>query len=288
MTIGQKIRYYRENSHWSQEELAKKLGVSVSTIGMIETDKRNVKDNLKFKLCNLFNISIAELMSSDTLDFELLKNKIISVFIKNKTKKDSFNKIINETINIIEKTLYIHLSKANCNFTETKEIVRNICHFFNDYLSKYEKEKIIAQKETFLEPYTEQIINLLKTINYDNINFENTIIIYPEISIGSQIENSISKDFYDNNKNYIGIKITTDKMLPKYEKGNTLIIQNCQEFYSGQDICFKDKLRYKIGRAYIKDNIVVVKYLNNEYDVEFFNIEDFKKLLIGTVVSVLI
>lgn len=288
MTIGQKIKYYRENSGWSQEELAKKIGVSVSTIGMIETDKRNVKDNLKFKLCDLFNISISELMSNNMLDFELLKNKIISVFIKNKTKKDSFNKIINETINIIEKTLYIHLSKANCNFTETKEIVKNICHFFYDYLPKYEKEKIISQRKTFIEPYKEQIIALLKTINYDNINFENSIIVYSEITIGSQIEKSISKDFYDNNKDYIGIKVLTDKMLPKYEKGNTLIIQNCQEFYSGQDVCFKNKLRYKIGRAYIHDNIVIIKYLNNEYDIEFFNIEDFKKLLIGTVVSVLI
>ena len=286
MTIGQKIKYYRENSHWSQEELAKKLGVSVSAIGMIETDKRNVKDNLKFKLCDLFNISIAELMSSNTIDFEILKNKIVSVFIKNKTKNDIFNEVIKETINIIEETQYIELIKVRCNFIETREILKNIYHFYFNYLPKYEKVAI-PRGEIFTELYKEQTIDLLKKINYKNINFENSIVVYPEIIIGSEIEKSISKDFY-NDKDCIGIKISTNKMSPKYEKGNTLIIQNSKEFYSGQDVCFKDKSRYKIGRAYVQDNIAIIKYLNNEYDIEFFNIAYFKKLLIGTVVSVLI
>ena len=286
MTIGQKIKYYRENLHWSQEDLAKKLGVSVSTIGMIETDKRNVKDNLKFELCNLFNISIAELMSSDTIDFELLKNKIVSVFIKNKTPNDIFNEVIKETINIIEETQYIELIKVHYNFIETREILKTIYRFFSNYLPKY-KRVSIPQGEIFTELYKEQTIDLLKKINYKNINFENSIVVYPEISIGSEIEKSMSKDFYDN-KDCIGIKVLTNRMTPKYEKGNTLIIQRSQTFYSGQDVCFKDKLFYKIGRVYTQDNIVIIKYLNNEYDIEFFNPEKFKRLLIGTVVSVLI
>ena len=43
MSIGQVIRNNREKLGWTQEELAKKLGISVSTVGMIETDKRNVE-----------------------------------------------------------------------------------------------------------------------------------------------------------------------------------------------------------------------------------------------------
>lgn len=72
MSIGENIQKYRKDLKWSQEELARKLGVSVSTVGMIETDKRNVKDAMKFQLCSLFNISISELMGTNEINFRTI------------------------------------------------------------------------------------------------------------------------------------------------------------------------------------------------------------------------
>ena len=93
MTIGENIQKYRKELGWSQEELARKLNVSVSTVGMIETDKRNVKDSIKLQLCSLFNISISELMGTNEINFSKLKNSIIFVFLQYKTDKKTFSEI---------------------------------------------------------------------------------------------------------------------------------------------------------------------------------------------------
>ncbi|EAG7302724.1 XRE family transcriptional regulator, partial [Listeria monocytogenes] len=57
MTIGKKISELRNKRGISQIQLAKDLNVSTSTIGMWETDKRAIKDELIVQLADYFNVT---------------------------------------------------------------------------------------------------------------------------------------------------------------------------------------------------------------------------------------
>ena len=56
MTIGGKIQYYRKMNDYSQEDLAKKIGVSRQAISKWEGDD-SIPDLVNgTKLCSLFNM----------------------------------------------------------------------------------------------------------------------------------------------------------------------------------------------------------------------------------------
>jgi transcriptional regulator with XRE-family HTH domain len=65
--IGYNIAHYRRLRHVSQEELAEKAGISVSTLGNIETSTRfpnptililiRIAKTLDVELCDLFNFN---------------------------------------------------------------------------------------------------------------------------------------------------------------------------------------------------------------------------------------
>ena len=56
--VGNRVKKLREELDLKQEELAKKIGVSPSAIGMYERDLREANDDIKLKMCNLFNCSM--------------------------------------------------------------------------------------------------------------------------------------------------------------------------------------------------------------------------------------
>lgn len=56
--IGNRIKKLREELDLKQEELAKKIGVSPSAVGMYERDLREANDEIKIKMCELFNCSM--------------------------------------------------------------------------------------------------------------------------------------------------------------------------------------------------------------------------------------
>lgn len=55
---GARIKQLREEQGLTQIELADKLKISNSTIAMYETDKREPSDDMKLKMCELFNCSM--------------------------------------------------------------------------------------------------------------------------------------------------------------------------------------------------------------------------------------
>ena len=59
---GARIKQLREEIGLTQIELADKLKISNSAIGMYETDKREPSDELKIKMSELFNVSIDYLL----------------------------------------------------------------------------------------------------------------------------------------------------------------------------------------------------------------------------------
>lgn len=56
--VGNRIKALREELNLKQDELAKKIGVSPSAIGMYERNLREANDDIKLKMCNLFNCSM--------------------------------------------------------------------------------------------------------------------------------------------------------------------------------------------------------------------------------------
>ena len=57
MSVGRRIALLRENRSLSQSQLAKKLNISTSTLGMYETNKRNPNTEMLKTLANFFNVS---------------------------------------------------------------------------------------------------------------------------------------------------------------------------------------------------------------------------------------
>ncbi|HNR58117.1 MAG: helix-turn-helix transcriptional regulator [Methanothrix sp.] len=62
-----KIKVYRAIFDLTQEELAKKLGVTRQTIIAIEKDKYNPSLDLAFKMARIFGVKIEEIFEYDEL-----------------------------------------------------------------------------------------------------------------------------------------------------------------------------------------------------------------------------
>jgi transcriptional regulator with XRE-family HTH domain len=62
MTIGERIRHYREQAGMTQDDLAEVLGITHSAISLIENDKRGVSlDNL-YKIIQALDIKFTDIL----------------------------------------------------------------------------------------------------------------------------------------------------------------------------------------------------------------------------------
>ena len=59
--IGEKIKQYRLENGWTQQELGSKIGISKNAIGNYEKGIRSPKKDTMFDLANAFGISIDDL-----------------------------------------------------------------------------------------------------------------------------------------------------------------------------------------------------------------------------------
>lgn len=65
--IGSRIRQMRLDNGWTQKDLAKKLGLKNDTaIANYEAGYSTPKDEIKLKMCKLFNCSMDYLMGLST------------------------------------------------------------------------------------------------------------------------------------------------------------------------------------------------------------------------------
>lgn len=64
--LGNKIKALRTKNRFTQKQLADKLGLAQSTIGMIESGKRDVSFEILIKIADLFNVSTDFLLRVDS------------------------------------------------------------------------------------------------------------------------------------------------------------------------------------------------------------------------------
>ncbi len=69
-TVGERLKQLRLSKKMTQEALAKKLGVSISTVGMYERGQRNPDNEMLIKISKVFNISIDNLLGVRELSNE--------------------------------------------------------------------------------------------------------------------------------------------------------------------------------------------------------------------------
>ena len=60
--LGRRIRQFRQNRHWSQEELAHRSGLARSFAGAIERGEKDVRISTLTKLANRFDVSATTLL----------------------------------------------------------------------------------------------------------------------------------------------------------------------------------------------------------------------------------
>lgn len=83
-TIGKKIRLLRHQISWSQEDVAKRLAISIPAFSKIETGITDVNLSRLEQISTLFEMSVVQLLSfNDTeqqerynLDLEVLTKKV--------------------------------------------------------------------------------------------------------------------------------------------------------------------------------------------------------------------
>ncbi len=79
MELGQRLKHYRTNAGFNQEELAEKLYVSRQTISNWENDKSYPDIHSLLMLSDLFNVSLDELVKGD---IEIMKEKVEETKVK--------------------------------------------------------------------------------------------------------------------------------------------------------------------------------------------------------------
>lgn len=102
--FSKRLRNLRENRHMKQEDLGKKVGLSASTIGMYEQQRRQPDNDMLLKLSEIFDVSIDYLLGKTEIKnyhnpFNDDIEKEIYIKLKNMDKKQK--KIILDIINII-------------------------------------------------------------------------------------------------------------------------------------------------------------------------------------------
>lgn len=66
--IGAKIKEYRKDNKMTQQDLADKLNTTKQTIGRYEKGSRKVNQDVLFKLCDIFHVTLDDFFPTNTID----------------------------------------------------------------------------------------------------------------------------------------------------------------------------------------------------------------------------
>ncbi|MBR4694027.1 MAG: helix-turn-helix transcriptional regulator [Bacilli bacterium] len=98
--IGERLKKLREKQNLTQEQVGKKIGVSASTIGMYEQNRRQCDNDTLKALANFYNVTVDYLLGNDNTTKSI--NNIVtdkqlaeklSVIVENENAKVLFDKI---------------------------------------------------------------------------------------------------------------------------------------------------------------------------------------------------
>ena len=120
MFNASKLSYLRKKEKMSQEQLAHKLNISPSTVGMYETAKRQPDNEMVTKIANLFNVSTDYLLDNDLKDINVSEDN-----------KELVQSLVDGLTNPLNKALYSKASELK-NDRDKEAVLKVIEAFIND------------------------------------------------------------------------------------------------------------------------------------------------------------
>jgi len=69
-TLGKKIRLLRHQKSWSQEDVAKRLDISIPAFSKIETGITDINLSRLEQIANLFEMSVVQLLTFNDAEYE--------------------------------------------------------------------------------------------------------------------------------------------------------------------------------------------------------------------------
>jgi transcriptional regulator with XRE-family HTH domain len=109
-TLGKNIRLLRHQKGWSQEDVAKKLDISIPAFSKIETGITDINLTRLEQIANMFELSVTALISFNSGEDEIKHDMLQAI---NKKLLDREFELINLQKKVIE--LYEELRKVNAN-----------------------------------------------------------------------------------------------------------------------------------------------------------------------------
>ena len=99
-TLGKKIRLLRHQKGWSQEDVAKRLDISIPAFSKIETGITDINLSRLEQISNLFEMSVVQLLTFN--DLETDQKFVNELEVVNKKLTDRETEIIDLQKKVIE------------------------------------------------------------------------------------------------------------------------------------------------------------------------------------------
>ena len=140
--LGDKIKNLRKKEGLTQQALASAVGVSRSTIGMLEKNLQGVGNETLIKLADFFNVSVDYLLKNEGIEETQRTDNEIK--LTDKDKKD-IEKSLEQTLNQLEKQEGLMLS-GNPVDENDWEFIKSAIKNGLEYAKKVNKEKYTPKK----------------------------------------------------------------------------------------------------------------------------------------------
>lgn len=102
-TLGKKIRLLRHQKGWSQEDVAKRLDISIPAFSKIETGITDVNLSRLEQISRLFDMSVVQLLSqNDPEEEKKFTNELDSVYRKLKQREEELIDLQKKVIQLYE------------------------------------------------------------------------------------------------------------------------------------------------------------------------------------------
>lgn len=186
--IGSAIKYYRESKHLTQKELADRLSISPSTIGMYEQNRRTPDISTLTALSKIFGVSVGLLVGTeksngnDFSNFQLyeeyfdFRERVRAIMDEQKMSEEEFMK--KTGFDVYLKDEYLH-SNRTPSIEDLIKIAGALSVSIDYLLDMSQRKRLSAEDELLLSTITVREKELLYT--YRELNHDNKDILFGEL-----------------------------------------------------------------------------------------------------------
>lgn len=161
MTIGEKIKYFRNMRGISQEMLGQLSGINSATIKKYEYGIRNPKPDQLLKIANALGISINLFMD---FDIETVSDVLSLLFkldeqidMRFEAEKDDEGNFIPDTMKIAFKSRAIN--KKLCTYLKAKQLQENIENDDHSFANKGQQKEAIKAMASDMEEIKNHLVD---------------------------------------------------------------------------------------------------------------------------------